>query len=312
MPEIRETKPTKKPVLGKGLNSLLGLNDTPDAPASGAPAPVMSEADQKKLDANLIRRINPDDIEVNPHQPRKVFNQEELVSLSNSLKVDGIVQPLIVSRSEKPGKFTLIAGERRWRASKLAGLSEIPVIVKEVASDDMLRIALIENVQRADLNIIEEAQAYASLINDFGLTQEQCAKKVGKDRVTVTNTLRLLTLPKEIQDDLLENRLTMGHGRALLSLEERKLMLRARDIVIRKKLNVRQTEQICKRIKKGEGDKPVARHSADLDYLAENLRSHLRTKVKLAGSGSRGRIEISYFSASELERILSLIGPNTL
>lgn len=307
-----------KKALGKGLNSLLG--DVNDAPTGGKNAgegakPVLSESDTRRLADKMILRVSPDDIEANPHQPRKVFRQEDLVSLSNSLKIDGVVQPLIVSRSEKAGKYTLIAGERRWRASKMAGLQTVPVILKEVTSDDMLRIALIENIQRADLNVIEEAHAYASLINDFGLTQEQCSKKVGKERATVTNTLRLLTLPKEIQDDLLEERLSMGHGRALLSLEDKKLMLRARDIVVKKQLSVRQTEQLCKRIKKGDSPEKAAspiRASADLDYLAETLRSHLRTKVKLSGSGARGKIEISYFSASELERILGLIGSNPL
>lgn len=307
-----------KKALGKGLNSLLG--DVNEGSAGGksageAPKPVLSEADTRRLAEKMILRVSPDDIESNPHQPRKVFRQEDLVSLSNSLKIDGIVQPLIVARSEKAGKYTLIAGERRWRASKMAGLQTIPVILKEVTSDDMLRIALIENIQRADLNVIEEAQAFASLINDFGLTQEQCSKKVGKERVTVTNTLRLLTLPKEIQDDLLEERLSMGHGRALLSLEDKKLMLRARDIIVKKQLSVRQTEQLCKRIKKGDSPEKAAspiRASADLDYLAETLRSHLRTKVKLSGSGARGKIEISYFSASELERLLGLIGSNQL
>lgn len=307
-----------KKALGKGLNSLLG--DFDDAPAGGKSAgtgakPVLSESDTRRLADKMILRVSPDDIEANPHQPRKVFRQEDLISLSNSLKIDGVVQPLIVSRSEKAGKYTLIAGERRWRASKMAGLQTVPVILKEVTSDDMLRIALIENIQRADLNVIEEAHAFASLINDFGLTQEQCSKKVGKERATVTNTLRLLTLPKEIQDDLLEERLSMGHGRALLSLEDKKLMLRARDIVVKKQLSVRQTEQLCKRIKKGDSPEKAAspiRASADLDYLAETLRSHLRTKVKLSGSGARGKIEISYFSASELERILGLIGSNQL
>lgn len=318
MPDIRDNKATKKPALGKGLNSLLGLNDqsaaSPKSPTAKVVGGSGGASEIKVPPENLIRRISPDDIEPNPHQPRKVFNQDELLELANSLKVDGIVQPLIVAKSDRPNKYVLIAGERRWRASKLAGLGQIPVIVKDVTSDDMLRIALIENIQRADLNALEEAQAYASLINDFGLTQEQCAKKVGKDRVTVTNFLRLLTLPKEVQDDLLENRLTMGHGRALLSLEDKRLILRARDIVVKKKLSVRQTEQLCKRMKTGDPQKPgaTAKTAADLEYLAENLRSHLRTKVKFSGTGARGRIEISYFSAAELERVLTLIGPGSL
>lgn len=301
----KESKLPRRGALGKGLNSLLGLpddlstetnhNDTPDDQAFG----------------NVIK-IKVTDIEPNPHQPRKIMSQEALDSLAKSIAEDGVIQPIIVKKSDQPGHYTLIAGERRWRASQIAGLKEVPVIIKDIASQDMLRVALIENVQRADLNIVEEAEAYASLINDFGLTQDQCAKKVGKDRTTITNTLRLLTLPKEIQDDLTSDRLSMGHGRCLLSLEDKKIMLRARDIVVKKSLNVRQTEKLCKRIKSFGFDKQSneqSRASADLEYLAESLRSQLRTKVKFAGSGTRGKIEISYFSAAELERILGLIAP---
>jgi ParB family chromosome partitioning protein len=175
----------------------------------------------------------------------------------------------------------------------------------------MLRLALIENIQRADLNIIEEAEAYASLIKDYGLTQEQCADRVGKERSTVANTLRMLALPREIQDDIMDGRLTMGHGRAILSLEEKKLMLRCRDIVIKKGLSVRATEQLCKTFKDPKsGAKAGAsiKDDADLQYITESLRSYLHTKVKLQGNTSRGKIEISYFSAAELERLLRVIG----
>ena len=302
----------RRGALGKGLNSLLGFGGEPGTYPEGTDGtmPIASVPA-----TNVVLKVKPSDIEPNPHQPRRLMEREALESLAKSIQEDGIIQPLIVSKGEAPGRYTLVAGERRWRAAQMAGLEEVPVIVKEVASDDMLRIALIENVQRSDLNVIEEAEAYGSLINDFGLTQEQCAKKVGKDRSTITNTLRLLGLPREVQDDLSAQRLTMGHGRALLSLEDKKNMLRARDIVVRKALNVRQTEQLCKRLKSGAAEKPLdakSRTSADLEYLAETLRSHLRTKVKLAGTGTRGKIEVSYFSAAELERILGLMTPSRL
>ena len=186
----------------------------------------------------------------------------------------------------------------------------MPVLVKDVTPDEMLRIAIIENVQRSNLNVIEEAEAYGALIKEFGLTQEECAKKVGKDRVTISNLLRILALPREVQKDLMDGTLTMGHGRALLSLNEKKLILRARDIIVQKKLSVRQTEQLVKKIKKiGEDESEVnLEQDPDLEYLAEGLRSFLRTKVRLAGNGSRGKIEISYFSAAELERLLRSIG----
>lgn len=301
----------KRGALGKGLNALLGLNDLEEG------AKALKETEEAKgteAYTNSVIRLHPGDIEPNPHQPRRIFNEEHLTALVQSIQVDGIIQPLIVAKGEKPGRFVLIAGERRWRAAQLAGLETVPAIVKNVASDDMLRIALIENIQRADLNAIEEAEAYASLINDFGLTQDQCAKKVGKERTTVTNALRLLQLPPEVQDDIMENRVSMGHGRALLSLEDKRKILRARDIVVKRGLNVRQTEQLCKNLKKQEGEPKEAPQpkSADMDYLAENLRSHLKTKVKLMGTGSRGKIEISYFSAAELERIVNLVGPGKI
>jgi ParB family chromosome partitioning protein len=221
-----------------------------------------------------------------------------------------VIQPLVVSKEGE--NYILIAGERRWRASQLAGFEKVPVIVKEVTPEDMLRLAIIENVQRANLNVIEEAEAYAMLIKDYGLTQDDCARKVGKDRTTIANMLRILALPQEVQDDLMNDKLSMGHGRALLALEDRLLILKARDIVLSKKLNVRQTEQLVKKMKKqgplDDADNDRNKANADLDYLADTLRSQLRTKVKLYGSGGRGRIEISYFSPAELERILQLIG----
>jgi ParB family chromosome partitioning protein len=293
---------SKKGGLGKGLNSLLGLSDLPS-----------EEVVQKKstlgINQSIIKTINPWEIEPNPQQPRKIFDSEKLRDLSESIKVNGLLQPLLVSKPAESEKYILIAGERRWRASKMAGLSTVPVVVKEVASDDMLRLALIENIQRHDLNIIEEAEAYASLINDYGLTQEECAKRVGKDRTTVTNALRILTLPKEILDDLLEDRLSMGHSRCLLALPDKKTILKARDIIIKKNLSVRQAEQLVKRIK-SQGfatKKDKEAFNPDLEYWAESLRSKLKTKVRLAGSGSRGKIEISYFSGSELERIVNLL-----
>lgn len=303
MPDADSNRAGKKTGLGKGLNSLLGLGE------QGGPGQVRldSKSGEKTSSQELIQ-VAIDQIQANPRQPRKVFREEELDELAQSLKEDGVVQPLVVAK--EGSSYTLIAGERRWRASKRAGLRTVPVLVKDVTPLEMLRIAIIENVQRANLNVIEEAEAYAALIQDFGLTQEECARKVGKDRVTITNLLRVLSLPQEIQEDLSEGRLTMGHGRAILSLSDPQLMIKTRDLVIKRALNVRQTEQLVKRVKdQGLADtgEPKDR-SSDLDYLADSLRSHLRTKVRLAGSGSRGKIEISYFSAAELERLLQLIG----
>jgi ParB family chromosome partitioning protein len=292
-------KSSKRNTLGKGLNSLLGLSEEQNHGVSGSDELVQKE----RLIEVSIESIRP-----NPRQPRKIFNEQELDELSRSLKVDGVIQPLIVAK--EGDEYVLIAGERRWRASKRAGLKTVPVLVKDLAPDEMLRIALIENIQRSNLNVIEEAEAYAALIQDFGLTQEECAKKVGKERTTISNLLRILNLPKEIQEDLVADRLSMGHGRALLALSDPQSMLRTRDLVIKRGLNVRQTEEIVKKIKsigKFESESKNSENS-DLDYLADSLRSHLRTKVKFTGTGARGKIEISYFSAGELERILQAIG----
>lgn len=288
----------KRDALGKGLGALLGL-DSDDLPRKVQETAVASA---NILDMD-VSRIHP-----NPRQPRKLFREADLLSLAQSLKQDGVIQPLVVSKDDDG--YMIIAGERRWRASQLAGFDKVPVIVKEVTPEDMLRLAIIENVQRANLNVIEEAEAYAMLIKDYGLTQDDCARKVGKDRATITNLLRILSLPQEVQDDLMNEKLTMGHGRAILALEEKALILQARDIVLAKKLSVRQTEQLVKRMKRQGGEvsaNDIKSGNADLDYLADTLRSHLRTKVRLQGTGSRGKIEISFFSPAELERLLQLI-----
>lgn len=307
----------RKQSLGKGLSSLLS-DDQPDViPYNEVPHPPLAPERVVHRSNNMILLVNPESIEPNPHQPRKVFDEQSLRDLAASIRVDGVLQPLIVSTGDKPGCFVLVAGERRLRASRLAGLEKVPVIVKEGAVNDMLRLALIENIQRSDLNIIEEAEAYASLIKDFGYTQEQCAEKVGKERSTVTNSLRLLNLPREIQDDIMEARLSMGHGRALLALPDKKMMLRARDLVVKRQLSVRETEALCKTLQLNPdrtGQTPMSVEgasaaNADLNYVADTLRSQLKTKVKISGTAQRGKIEISYFTPAELERIVSLLAP---
>jgi ParB family chromosome partitioning protein len=300
----------RKGALGKGINSLLGDFDYE------IKTPVDNSSAKPSLIGLPILSVDPNFIDPNPAQPRKSFNPEDLRELAASIATDGVLQPLIVTKSDVLGRYTLIAGERRLRASKMAGLMAVPVILKEGVNHELLRLALIENIQRADLNVIEEAYAYESLIKEHGLTQEECAKKVGKERSTVANALRMIQLPKEVQTDIIEKRLTMGHGRALLPLEDKKEMLKARDLIIKKKLSVRQAEQICQQLKSGATKGPQSgrneKDNPNLEYIAETLRTHLRTKVRMIGSGSRGRLEISYFSPSELERVLSLIGPRKI
>jgi ParB family chromosome partitioning protein len=332
--QSNENKPmARKGALGKGISSLLGtsLETTPTfqterehvAGASRAdPDPKQKdvsghEASQVRA-GNAVLQARIDHILVNPKQPRKFFDEQRLKELSLSIKQDGIIQPLVVIKNDHDDKtFILIAGERRWRAAKLAGLSTVPVIVKNIAPQDILRVALIENIQRADLNVIEEAEAISALIKELGLTQEQCAQQIGKDRTTIANMMRLLSLPSEIQGDLLEGRFTAGHARALLSLDDTKFMMRARDIVIKKNLTVRQTEQLCKRVKRlgssqlQEKDAKSSDLDPNLEYLAERVRSTFRTKVRIIGSPARGRIELSYFNAAELERIIQIMDSRT-
>ena len=247
-----------------------------------------------------------DKLEPGPYQPRLNFDDQQLQEMATSIKRDGVLQPIILTRKDEC--YSIVAGERRVRAARIAGLKSVPAIIKDLSAADMLRVALIENVQRSDLNAIEEASAYQVLINDFGLTQEQCANQIGKDRSSISNALRLLALPLEIKTDLQQRRLSMGHCRALLSLPSSALMLEARQLIFKKNLSVRQTELLCRSM--SSNNKKNTSNVAELDHLAEGLRTHLQTRVRVSGSGSKGRIEISYFSAAELDRILNLMGCN--
>ena len=259
----------------------------------------------REQDVPQIFLVALEKLEPGPYQPRLSFDEQELQEMATSIRRDGVLQPIILTR--KDDRYSIVAGERRVRAARIAGLKSVPAIIKDLSSTDMLRVALIENVQRSDLNAIEEATAYQVLIDDFGLTQEQCAKQIGKDRSSISNALRLLALPLEIKTDLTQRRLSMGHCRALLSLPSTAMMLEARQLVLRRNLSVRQTEILCRGLP-SKNKKNTSSTEAELDHLAEGLRTHLQTRVRVSGSGSKGRIEIYYFSAAELDRILNLMG----
>ncbi len=256
-----------------------------------------------------INQITP-----NKHQPRLMFDQEELTELAESIRVNGIIQPLIVSRVSKK-KYTLIAGERRLRASKMAGLKTVPVVVRELSSDDeLLEFALIENIQRTDLNPLEEAEAYRKLIDKFGLTQEEASQKVGKNRSTVANSLRLLQLPQYIKDDLLSGQLSEGHARALLAVLSSPATLKEiRDKIIARQLSVRQTEKLIKDITRDVSTKEPSRRkekefSGSVKMAFENqLTNRLSSQVLINQKGSRGKIEIEYYSYDDLERIIGMM-----
>jgi ParB family chromosome partitioning protein len=278
---------TARQALGKGLGALI--------PEKGIP-----EADGKK--APQICGI--EEIQPNPFQPRKVFSEEQLQELIDSIREKGILQPLIVRR--RGNGFELIAGERRWRAAQKAGMKEVPILVKDVPDSEMLELSLVENIQREDLNPIEEAEAYKRLMEQFDLTQEEISKKVGKDRTTITNTVRLLKLPPEIKQSLAEGKISMGHARAFLSLEgiEKQRLLLKR--LLAGGLSVRQTESLVKRFR--SRNSPVSRKTnPEWSGLMEELQRILGTKVRIVGKRKRGKIEIEFYSLDELDRILELL-----
>lgn len=248
--------------------------------------------------------------ELRPHhnQPRKRFDDGKLAELVASIQSRGIIQPLVVRRLED--HYQIIAGERRWRAAQRAGLKKVPVVIQEATEDAAVEMALIENIQRENLNPIEEAAAYQSLIRAFDLTQEDVAARVGKDRSTITNSLRLLRLPEDVREDLIGGILSMGHARALLALEEEPLLQQARKQIVAKALSVRQTEALVKKLKQ-VGMQPSAQRKQidpDLLALADDLKRALGTQVKITSKRRGGRIEISYYSAEDLDRLLQKLG----
>ncbi|MCA1626156.1 MAG: ParB/RepB/Spo0J family partition protein [Acidobacteria bacterium] len=260
-----------------------------------------------------LREIDIDLIESNPVQPRSRFDEARLEELAQSIKSNGIVQPLLVRKSQN-NNYQLIAGERRWRAAQRAGLQRVPAVVRDVPDEKMLELALIENIQRQELNAIEEAHAYKKLIENLGLTQETVARRVGRDRTFVTNYLRLLKLPEDIQNLVEENKLSMGHARALLGLENANVQRKIAKRVLERGLSVREVERLIKQITAGEGTvkaQGVNRKLEDANIrLAESkLRRRFGTQVRVVPnhSGQGGKIEIQYYTENDLDRIYELM-----
>ncbi len=273
----------QKKVLGRGIGALLP-----------------SAEEDKRLITCGIEEIVP-----NRHQPRKVFDSEKLKELAASVKEKGVIQPLLARRIDSG--YELVAGERRWRAAQMAGLREVPVILREVRDTEMLELALIENIQRAELNPIEEAEGYQKLISEFDYTQEELSIRVGKERSTITNYLRLLRLPEQIREDITKGVVSTGHAKAILGLESPKRQLEAHSLVVEKGLSVRETEVLVKRLAKGQPVKKAKKTNADIERLQEGLMRSLGTKVKVAGSGRKGRIVIEYYSPDELDRLVIIL-----
>ncbi|MGC4119011.1 MAG: ParB/RepB/Spo0J family partition protein [Myxococcales bacterium] len=281
----------QKRALGRGLGALI--------PGTAAERP--SNRPQ-------VLQIAIEDIDRDEKQPRQQFDSAKLEELAASIRAKGIFQPILVRKEQ--GRYRIIAGERRWRAAQLAGLREVPAILRETNAKEAFEIALIENLQREDLNPIEEAEGYKRLIDEHGLTQETCAQRVGKDRSSIANALRLLHLPKEIKGALMDGELNMGHARALLGLAEAEAMKKAAGEVVNKKLSVRATEQLVRKLKAGKphGNKK-REETAQVRSLVDQIQRSLGTKARIIDRGGKGRIELDFFNYDDLDRILARLLP---
>lgn len=297
-----------KSALGKGLGALIstpqGGNGMPRLPALAQPAP-----------GDVVNRVSLDQIVPSPLQPRKHFVSEQLTELMESIREHGIIQPLIVRRVD--GKLELIAGERRFRASRELGLKEVPVIVREAADKDVLEMALIENLQREDLNPIEEARAYERLAREFSMKQEDIAKRVGKNRATVANAIRLLDLAASVQDMVSSGKLTTGHAKVLLTLKSADAQMSAADEILKKGLTVRATEKLTQSILNPPAPKPQVDDtelSRAIETVEQRLMQHLSTNVSVKHGEKKGHIEIDYYGVEDLNRLLDLMGtpPETI
>jgi ParB family chromosome partitioning protein len=279
---------TARQALGKGLGALI-----PEKPSP--------ELEGKKV----FRFCGIEEIQPNPFQPRKSFDDEQLQELVGSIREKGILQPLIVRR--KGESYELIAGERRWRAAQKAGIKEVPILIRDVFESEILELSLIENIQRENLNPVEEAEAFKGLMDHFHLTQEEVSRKVGKDRTTIANAIRLLKLPPEIRQSLVDGAISMGHARAFLSLdgllEKQKLAFKK---VLAANLSVRQTESLVKQIH-SKAHPGGSKNNQEWNAIVEELQRVLGTKVRIVGKRKRGRIEIEFYSQDELDRIIDLL-----
>ena len=278
----------KRPALGRGLSALI-----PDAPPA-PPAPSVAAAERGfDVDTDLLRP--------NKFQPRGRMDDTKIEDLARSIMANGIIQPIVVRRVESG--YEIIAGERRWRAAQRAGLLKVPVVVRDIPEDRLLAAALIENIQREDLNPLEEAQAYRRLADEFHLTQDQIADAVGKDRSSVANYVRLLRLPHELRDNIAAGSLSMGHARALLSLPDAAAQLRVGRDVVAKQLSVRETEALVKKAVEPERKKEEPLKDVHTRAAEDRLRFVLGTRVRILRKGKRGRLEIDFGSEDELQRI---------
>lgn len=273
--------------LGKGLGALITSAD-------------MSNEE------SFIKEIKINEIEPNLNQPRKNFNNEKLAQLSESIKQHGVVQPIIVKKEDET--YRIIAGERRWRAARLAGLVTVPVVVRDVNNKELMELALIENIQREDLNPIEEAEAYERLMQEYNMTQEEISGTVGKSRPAIANSMRLLNLSDKIKGYVIGDEMSSGHARALLAISDVKLQEKVAEEIIRRELNVRETEKLIKKYIDVGKKKNTAKLNEEYADIEDKLKNIFGTKVKLLANNKKGKIMIEYYSNDELDRIIELVG----
>ena len=296
----------KRNGLGKGLDSLIP-NKNEKKPKTSAKIDDRENKEEEVLKSGEIMvKIN--QVEPNRDQPRKDFDEDALVELADSIKQFGILQPLIVQK--KKDYYEIIAGERRWRAAKIAGVKEVPVIVKEFTDQEIVEISLIENIQRENLNPIEEAMAYKRLLEEFNLKQDEVAERVSKSRTAVTNSMRLLKLSPRVQQMIVDDMISTGHARALLAIDDEEQQYILANKIFDEKLSVRETEKLVKALKnpKKEIKKPKSEHTFVYDNIEEQMKNIIGTKVSVnPKANGKGRIEIEYYSEEELERIYDLI-----
>lgn len=290
----------KKKGLGKGLDSLIPDNRPAKAEPAKEPAKEEVKAGEQMMNINMV--------EPNRDQPRKKFEEDALLELSDSIKQFGVIQPILVRK--RKDYYEIIAGERRWRAAKMAGVKEVPVIVKEYTEQEIVEISLIENIQRENLNPIEEAMAYKKLLEGFHLKQDEVAERVSKSRTAVTNSMRLLKLDEKVQQMIVDDMISTGHARALLAIDDHEQQYELAVRVFDEKLSVRETEKLVKDIKnpKKPKEKKVIEHAFVYTDLENRMKEVLGTKVSIAAKGNgKGKIEIEYYSDKELERMFDMI-----
>lgn len=282
----------KKSGLGRGLGALIQDNNLKNEDSDKA---------VNKVNLNLVRP--------NKKQPREYFDEKKISQLAESIKEHGIIQPLVLKKDGEV--YTIIAGERRWRAAKSIGLTEVPAVFIDATEKDLLEISLIENIQREDLNPIEEAKAYKRLLDDFNLTQEELAKRVGKSRVAITNCMRLLNLDTRVQDYLIDEVISEGHGRALLSVEDKNLQYKLAQTIIDEDLSVRDIEKLikdsCKKAQKIDKNKVEENNDQYVSDIKSKLENYFGTKVLLKNGRNKGKIEIEYYSNEDLQRIIDIL-----